>query len=227
MKWALFSWAMLALWSEHLVGCSEEWSDKNCPTSVYECDHDFQSMKLGTPIVKSLKKVNKRKRKKETQKLVLLGYGTPVEVQETEVPTALLGNVNAGFLLVKCLQLCWKTVSLKMRLLAYWSRTRRDLINKGLNKPNRQVQNVKAAVLEATQSSAPPLKPRRDFTSAHGGPPVSGSTVPGEQEDWELFSDLHPWKVTGEVVQHEQTETMVHLLCNGYGRPFDATWSLE
>lgn len=63
-------------------------------------------MKLGTPIVKSLKKVNKRKRKKETQKLVLLGYGTPVEVQETEVPTALLGNVKAGFLLVKCLQLC-------------------------------------------------------------------------------------------------------------------------
>ncbi|CAM9107446.1 unnamed protein product, partial [Bubo scandiacus] len=49
----------------------------------------------------------------------------------------------------------------------------------GLNKPSKRVQSSKTKDPGTTQPTAPVLEPQRDPPSAHGGPPVSGSPLPG------------------------------------------------
>lgn len=76
----------------------------------------------------------------------------------------------------------------------------------GLNKLSKKVQSSKSKDPGVTQPTAPPLEPQWDFTSVHGGPSAGRSVVLGEKEDWELYSDLYPWKKTREIVQRSKHE---------------------
>ncbi|XP_074708824.1 uncharacterized protein LOC141935998 [Strix uralensis] len=73
---------------------------------------------------------------------------------------------------------------------------------RGLNKPSKRVQSAKTKNPGTTQPTAPLLEPQRDLPSAHGGPPVSGSLVPGVKEDWAAFSDLYPLQEAREGNQY-------------------------
>ncbi|XP_074728974.1 uncharacterized protein LOC141945177 [Strix uralensis] len=73
---------------------------------------------------------------------------------------------------------------------------------RGLNKSNKKGQKSQAKKAGTTQPTTPPLKLQWDPPSAHGGPPVSGSPVPGVKEDRAPFSDLYPLREAREVSQH-------------------------
>lgn len=61
------------------------------------------------------------------------------------------------------------------------------------------MQNSKAKDPGTVLPMAPPLEPHGDLSSAHRGPNASGMAILRKEKDWELYSDLDPWKETKET----------------------------
>ena len=73
---------------------------------------------------------------------------------------------------------------------------------RGLNKPSKRVQSAKTKNQGTPQPTAPLLEPHQVPPSAHGGPSVNRSLVPGVKQDWAAFSDLYPLQDASEVNQY-------------------------